>query len=130
MSHENIERVRNGYAAFSAGDLDKVRELLAPDVIWRVPGDTPISGEYKGIDEVFGFFGKLLQETGGTFKLEVRDILANDHRAAILAHQSSQRNGKSLDGDVVHVMEINAAGQTTEFCGYVEDSKPIEEFWA
>jgi ketosteroid isomerase-like protein len=128
--HPNEERTRKGYEAFSSGDLEAVKDLFAPDILWHVPGDTPISGDYKGIDEVLGFFGTLMQETGGTFKLEIHDILANDKRAAILAHQYSTRNGKTLDTDVVHVMSINPEGKTTEFWGYVQDSKPIEEFWS
>ena len=131
MNERNVELTRKGYAAFANGDLDGVRELLAPDIIWHVPGDTMIAGDYKGIDEVFGFFGKLLQETGGSFKLEVRDILANDERAVILAHSSAERKGKRLEGDVVHVMSIDSEGRTTEFWQYDNiDPKELEAFWS
>lgn len=128
--HPNEEQLKKAYQAFGSGDLDTVGQLLADDVLWHVGGDTPISGDYKGRDEVFGFFAKLVQETGGSFKLDVHDILANDEHAVALCHTSAQRNGKTLDQNVVHVYHIGTDGRATEFWGFPEDSRVIEEFWS
>ena len=65
--HANVQVARRGYEAFSRGDMATVRELLADDVEWHVGGNNPISGDYKGKDAVFGFFGKLMELTAGTF---------------------------------------------------------------
>src|SRR5438094_6380057 len=47
-----------------------VREIFAPDIKWHTGGRNPLSGDLKGVDEVFANFGKLFELTGGTFKLE------------------------------------------------------------
>ncbi|HEX6493738.1 MAG TPA: hypothetical protein VF112_09515 [Candidatus Dormibacteraeota bacterium] len=46
---------------------------------------------------------KNMQETEGTFKVEVHDILANDEHAVALAVVSGQRQGKSLSDRYTHV---------------------------
>jgi ketosteroid isomerase-like protein len=48
MSHENVEVVKAGFAAWNAGDMDRFGELLAPDVILRLPEGWPEPGPYVG----------------------------------------------------------------------------------
>ena len=129
--HPNVERLRKGYQAFSTGDLDLLRnEIFAEDVVFHVTGNNPLAGEYKGIDEVFGFFGRLVQETGGTLKLELHDALANDEHAVALVRISGERNGKSIAQNAVHVFHMNAEGKATEQWNFPEDSNEIDEFWS
>ena len=51
----NEDRVRQGYEAFSTGDMDTLRSIMTPDVIQSVPGKSQIAGEQKGIDDVLGY---------------------------------------------------------------------------
>ena len=44
--HPNIEVFKHVYDAFTTGDMDRLAELIAPDVVWHVPGTNLISGEY------------------------------------------------------------------------------------
>jgi uncharacterized protein len=46
---------------------------------------------------VFGFFGRLAEETGGTFRLDVHDIIANDEHTAVLATLTATRGDKSIE---------------------------------
>lgn len=56
----NTDLVLKMYEYFNSGDLDRVRqELFAPDIVWRMPGHHPLSGEHSGADEVMAFFGAL-----------------------------------------------------------------------
>lgn len=128
--HVNVERARRAYEAFSTGDMQTVGELMADDVIWHVAGDSVISGDYKGKDGVFGFFGKLAQETGGTIKIEVHDILANDEHVAALVTNSAERNGKSLKWNAVNISHSDKEGRVTESWSFVEDSQVVQEFFS
>src|SRR6266542_6911884 len=74
--HPNVELPRRGYEAFAKGDLTTLSELIADDVTWHVAGAGPLSGTYHGRDEVLGFFGRLAEETVGTLRLAVHDVLA------------------------------------------------------
>ena len=54
--HPNLELLRRGYAAYGSGDMDTINELFADDVVWHVAGRNPLSGDYNGKEQVFGFF--------------------------------------------------------------------------
>src|ERR1700680_1623912 len=94
--HPNIQRSRRAYEAFATGDMASVGALMAAGVVWHVSGVSPLAGDYKGKDAVFGFFGKLMEVTGGTFKLEVHDILANDEHTVTLVSQTADKDGKKF----------------------------------
>lgn len=128
MAHPNESLVRDGYDAFSKGDLDALRELFADGVKWHVPGRNQLAGDYEGQEAVFGLFAKLVQETEGTFKLEVHDILANDEHAVVLANATAERGGRSLESRDAHVMHI-VDGKVTEFWNQPSDQHAVDEFW-
>ncbi len=65
MPHPNADLRRKGYDAPSKGDLDTIRNEVL-DVVFHVAGGrNPLSGDYRGADEVFGFFGRLFELSGG-----------------------------------------------------------------
>ena len=37
MGHPNEDLIRRGYDAFSSGDMDTLRELFHPDIVWHAP---------------------------------------------------------------------------------------------
>jgi ketosteroid isomerase-like protein len=118
--HQNAKLVRKGYEAFGTGDMDTVNALFADDIVWHEGGNGPLSGDYKGKDQVFALFGKLFELTEGTFKIEVHDVLANDEHAVALLNLSASRKGQSWSGtsaDVFHVRN----GQVVEFWDNVTD---------
>ena len=94
----NEDTVRQGYAAFGQGDMDTLRSLMTPDVIQSVPGNTPVSGEHKGVDAVLGYYAKLAEMTGGTLKANLESV-KDDGPDKVLAvhHLTAQRDGKSYD---------------------------------
>jgi ketosteroid isomerase-like protein len=128
--HPNIELARRGYAAFGSGDLATLSELIADDAVWHAQGVGPLSGDYHGRDQVFGFFGRLAEETGGTFRLDVHDILANDEHTAVLATLTASRGGKSIEVPVVNVSHSDGNGRITEFWTSTTDPQAALDFWA
>ena len=126
--HPDVERARRGYEAFAKGDLATLTELLADDAVWHVQTGGPLDGDYRGQEQVFGFFGRLAEETGGTFRLDVHDILANDEHTVVLATLTATRGGKSIEVPVANVSH-SRDGQITEFWSAVTDPKAAIDFW-
>ena len=54
MAHPNEELVRKGYDAFNRGDVDTLRELFDPEIVWHFPGRSPLAGDHRGPDAVVG----------------------------------------------------------------------------
>jgi uncharacterized protein len=60
---DNIEVIRRGYEAFSAGDVQAVMDSFADDVEWIQPGESAISGTYHGKTEVMEYLGRLAEKS-------------------------------------------------------------------
>ncbi|SRR6266567_2696138 len=114
MAHPNADIVRRGYAAFAAGDMGTLRELFAPEIVWHNPGRNPLAGDYHGVDDVLGFFGRLAEETQGTLRLHLHDVLANDAHVVALVETHAERGGRAVDSNDTHVFHLTS-GRVTEF---------------
>jgi uncharacterized protein len=126
--HPNVDLFRRGYAAFQAGDLDTVRSLFAPDIVWHVGGDNHLAGDHRGVDDVIALFMRNFEETNGTFAVEVHDILANDEHGVALATVSGQKDGRSLRDNYTHVVHL-AGGRLTESWIFPENAAEVDAFW-
>ena len=72
---------REAFAALSRGDLDWLqRQYLTQDIRCHFPGGAPRPGT-RGLSQALEFFGRAFELSGGTLRLEVRDVLASDEHA-------------------------------------------------
>ena len=130
MAHPNEDLVRRGYAAFSTGDMATLNELFADDIVWHASGRSVVSGDFEGKEAVFGYFGRLVQETGGTFRIEVHDVLANDeHAVALMTSHAARPDGRTLDDIATQVFHISD-GKVTESWFHPGDQYAADEFWS
>ena len=129
MEHPNVIKMREAYEAFARGDLETVGANLADDIVWHIPGNSQLAGDYKGQDEIFTLFGRLFELSGGTLTLEVEDILANDNHATAIVRMTAERDGKALSMNAVHVYRIED-GLTKEFWSFDEDQAADDAFWS
>lgn len=83
----HMAQVRRGYAAFNAGDVATLREIMSHDVVQHVPGTSQIAGAYKGIDAVLGYYGKLAELTGGRFRVDLIDTFGDGAGHVTALHQ-------------------------------------------
>jgi ketosteroid isomerase-like protein len=127
VSHKNEETLRSLYDAFGRGDVGTVMGFWTDDIEFHISGRAPVSGEYRGKDEVLGFIGKLMELSQGTFRIEVLDILANDEHGVALTIERGQRQEKTLENRAVHVWEMRN-GRYASFRGYNENV--WDEFWS
>lgn len=74
--HPNVAIVKKFYEAYGKGDLDAIRSLLAPNVVWYIPGHHPLAGYKHGADEVFAFFQQLAK---ANFKADTLYIGGDDN---------------------------------------------------
>jgi uncharacterized protein len=123
----NEDLLRQGYAAFASGDLATVQALIADDIVWHSGGANQLTGDYSGHQEVLGFFGRLLDVTGGTFRLEVHDILANDTHGIVLVTVHGHRDGRSVAAREVNIWHLED-GKAKEFWSFAENGAEMDDF--
>ena len=127
--HLNVGLVKKGYEAFAKGDMATLADVLSEDMVWHIAGNNLLAGEYQGRDAVFKMFAQIAELSGGTFRNEPHDVLANDEHAVVLTRETASRQGKQLDGLSVQAYHIKG-GQVTEAWSFQHDSRHYDEFWS
>ena len=125
--HPNAQLTRRVFAAFGR-DPKVIAAALDRDVIWRVPGDTVMSGEYRGLRNVVEFLRRTGTETDGTYRSALRTVLANDEWAVAIYRARGRRNGLELDVDQALVIRCED-GRWKEITAVPLDSA-FDAFWA
>jgi uncharacterized protein len=124
--HPNAQRIRDVYPAFTRGDLGPIDALLADDVEWHETGRNPLHGVHRGRDAVHELLDRLGQLTGGSLRLDVRTVLADDTDAVAVLRTSARRGDRSFE-DVLetHVYRF-AGGRVTEFHATFDDQYAVD----
>jgi uncharacterized protein len=125
--HPNAALTRRVFAAFGR-DAKVIAAALARDVVWRVPGNTIMSGEYRGTRAVVAFLQRTETETDGTYRSSLHTVLADDEWAVAIYRAYGHRNGIDLDVDQALVIRCEN-GQWKEVTAVPLDSI-FDAFWA
>jgi ketosteroid isomerase-like protein len=127
--HPNLATFQAIYAAFTTGDMDTLAGFFEEDVVWDTPGRHPLAGTYEGRAATFASFANEFELSGGTYSVEVRDILANDEHIVAFLHASADREGKRLDQDyaIVFAMRDSKVRAAWEVW---KDQLSVDEFWS
>lgn len=115
-----LDVVRQGYAAFNAGDMATLSSLFASEVVQHVPGEGPLAGSYKGLEAVLGYYRQLGEMTDGTFRAHLIDVHGDGKGHVTAVNQATMtRNGVKrvsrgsilftfLDDKVIDILELHA----------------------
>jgi ketosteroid isomerase-like protein len=130
MTHPNVEFMRKYFNAWTTGDLDTVRASFNEDLEVHLAGKSSFSGVYRGIDNFFNDYVQRVYElTQGNAKVvAIKDILANDDRAVVLAEERFERPGKVLDVHRFLIYEIRN-GRISQIWEFEDDLYAVDEFY-
>lgn len=116
--HPNVLAYIKTVEAFRHGDLDAVASLIAEDVVWHVPGDHPLAGEYEGRKRLLEFLARL-GPLG--FTIREHDVFADDEHLCALSFIGAHREGLEVETRVVSVFHFRD-GRQTERWFYPDDA--------
>ena len=130
MNRTEIEaHVRALYATFASGDADAYRRAFADDIVWHVPGDNPVSGEYRGE----AYFTTMLDRMAplDAWGITVHDVLVNERAltAVVAFHLVGDRRGVHVELDGFHLVRLDAAGRIVEGWGFTADQDALDAFF-
>ena len=129
MAHPNEDLTRRGFDAFAKGDVDTLRELFDQDAVWHVPGRNQLSGDHRGIDTILSLFAKIAELSGGTFRIDLHDVVANDEHAVGIYVSRGEREGRTLEDRNVLVTHIRN-GKIAEAWLLNDDQYAADEFFS
>jgi ketosteroid isomerase-like protein len=117
---QNLESVRQGYGAFSRGDMQSLLQLYDDDAAHIVPGSSKVSGAHKGKDNILALYGSLFDLSGGTLRVQLEHVMSDGDDRVIAVHTSSlEKDGESTtqteallftfrDGKVIEIQDFFA----------------------
>ena len=129
MGESNAAIIRKAYEDFAHGNIPGVFAAFDAAITWHVPGHSPLSGDYRGHDQIGGFFQRTMELSGGAFSIDVHNLLADGDLVVVLATVTAQRSGVSASFPEVHVWRMKN-GKAAEFCEYLGDEQREDRFWS
>jgi hypothetical protein len=128
--HPNVQRTRDAYAAFAAGDLGAALKDVAPDGVFHFGGSGPLSGDHRGINDISTALIGTFELTAGTQKLDISAIYGDDKHAVVVMRETASRpDGATLDVDEVHVLGFDSEGRVTDLWDLPSDAEAHDRFF-
>jgi len=110
----NLQKIHNLFTAYAAKNVEAVREIMAEDITWAIPGHHPLSGVKHGVTEVLAFFDQLAK---ANFKAEPYAVVENGDY--VIDHHrgwSDEAGGLDLTWCLVFRFEGGKIKEVTNFC--------------
>ena len=127
---ENIKLGQSYVDALMKGEMEKVGQLLADDVIWHQPGQGHLSGLYEGKQNLFPHLAKFTELSSGTFRVDkVGTVMANGDLVSATLHFVAERPGRKLSMDGVDLMRVGG-GKIKEVWLFSDDQAAEDAFWS
>ena len=128
MAESKEDIIRRGYKAFGEGDMETLGSLYTPDVVQRQGGNNQTAGEYQGVDNVMGLYGKFFELSGGTFAVDLKSVKTEGDKVVTVHHAKGEREGKTLDVD--ESIEFTFSGDKISLLDVSSpDQAALDAFW-
>ncbi|MDX6699425.1 MAG: uncharacterized protein QOE65_2822 [Solirubrobacteraceae bacterium] len=118
MAQEDLERLREGYAAFNRGDFEAVLGLLAPGFVVRDREEVPDPRVYEGLDGALDAFVRVSSELDD-YSIEPVEMIDGGDWVVVVAHQSGRGklSGVPVEGEICHLWRLED-GRAVDLKGY------------
>jgi 2'-5' RNA ligase len=112
-----------------SGEVGGMRDLLAEDVVWHVPGVNAIAGEHRGVEAVLAYMGTRRRIMDGTFRVSVHGAAVIAGRVVQLAGGVAVRDGREVTWETVGVFRV-ADGRIAECWLLPFDQPAFDRIWS
>ena len=125
-NHDQIRRVRPEPAGHQAPSVSRHGDHSGM-AGGRQP---PLSGTYRGRDELFEYFAKVREETEGALHLEAESILVGDEHMGMVTRVTGRRNDRTPGVLVAQAITIDGDGPWSEYWALTNDQDAVDAFWS
>jgi ketosteroid isomerase-like protein len=124
---ETLHHAQNEY--YSGGSDEGLRQILARDIVWSIPGRNSISGTYQGIEEVLDYFSRRRVIANATFQLQRLDVLVGDgEKIAALTDGKATIRGVERTWSTVGLYDV--ANKVVRACWLLPlNPKEFDDIW-
>ena len=113
--HPDALAYRRTADAFRAGDRES---LVAPEVVWHVPGEHPLAGTIRGRDALVAWLDEV---RGLGFWLTEEDVFASDRHVCAVSTMGARRDGVDVQTRVISIFRFKDERQVERWL-YPDDA--------
>ena len=114
---------------YAGGQVKPVTELLAEDIVWHVPGRSPIAGEHRGVDAVVEYFAKRRDLAGASMRMHPREVLADEEAVVQLVDGTGRIEDREVRWRTVGVYRVDG-GRIQEAWLVPLDLDQFDRIWS
>lgn len=116
---------------YSGGSIDAVAELLAEDIVWHVPGTSPIAGDHRGVEAAIAYFERRRRLADSTMQMEPGELLESGNAVAQFVTGSAVLDGNPVTWQTIGVYRLDVeAGRIQEVWLVPLDSDLFNRIWS
>ncbi len=97
-------------------------------MLWHEPGRNQLAGDYRGREAVYEFFGKLMEVTEGSLRINLETVFADDEHGVALVVLTASRSGQSVQVNAAQVFHMRD-GKVAEFWSVSADPNAFDEIF-
>ncbi|WP_433437170.1 nuclear transport factor 2 family protein [Nonomuraea sp. CA-141351] len=120
-----IDAIGRFFAAYAAHDIERMREVLADDIQWTIPGHHPLSGVKHGVEEVAAF---LTQLGKSGFQADPMFLEANEEYVVDIHRGWTTEGAGKVDTLWALVWHFNADGKVDKVVNLSGDQHQMDAF--
>jgi hypothetical protein len=116
---------------YAGGSVDPVVELLAGDIVWHVPGTSPIAGDHRGVQRVIGYFEKRRRLADATMRMHPGELISDGDAVAQFVVGSAVLGGERVTWQTIGVYRVDVELRCVREVWLVPlDSELFDRIWS
>jgi ketosteroid isomerase-like protein len=92
---------------YGGGSVDPVAELLAPDIVWHVLGNSAIAGSYRGTGQVLEYFERRREIASATMRMHPGEVLSQGDAVMQFVTGSAVLGGEQVSWQTTGIYRVD-----------------------
>ncbi len=92
---------------YAGGPVGAVAELLAHDVVWHVPGASPIAGEHRGPAQVLAYFEHRRRLADATMRMHPGQVIVEGDAVAQFVTGTAMIGGEEVSWQTIGAYRVD-----------------------
>ncbi len=127
--HPLAQTVRQLYEAANQGDDSLRSQLWSSDIVWHVPGNNPVAGDYRGQEAYFRLLPSRMAPLE-EWHFSIQHLMVNGNYVLAWVHIEGKRKGQAIRTPGANLFRFEQ-GKVAEGWGFVVDQAGLDRFfWA
>ena len=116
---------------YAGGPVEPVAALLAPDVVWHVPGSSPIAGDHRGVSQVIAYFEHRRRLAEASMRMSPGELICEGDSVAQFVTGSAVIGGERVTWQTIGAYRLDLDRRLVQEVWLVPlDSALFDRIWS